>query len=343
MIWWYIYRVWSWYRDHPHMHASRLPYAGAFCLDEWSGHLWWASSTNSPACYMRAPADTDTGCSNVQERVSADTGCPHVRVSELGWTWSPIMITILRPHPIISTVSKNFSNHILSYKIGEAYCTALLICSGFVYWSKHNLKILRWNPINGLLSQVDMSFICFKVTSPNLISQGHQWSEVKISILVNRFFKVFFKVSGLYRHMDGLPKYLVSPNYVYWNNIVHLHMQIYFIYINCVCSIFIQDYPMKEVLCGSYLHEEYKAELINMVLDKLTPETLRWTNKPFFYYSRLYNIITFSFEKLKLWELLFQMCSQSSVISSKYHSCRLLFTTGSPRAFKIDNSQFSVE
>ena len=41
-----------------------------------------------------------------------------------------------------------------------------------------------------------------------------------------------------------------------------------------IISLF-QDYAMKEVLCGGYLADEYKPELIDMVLEKLTPDQVR--------------------------------------------------------------------
>ena len=36
-----------------------------------------------------------------------------------------------------------------------------------------------------------------------------------------------------------------------------------------------QYYPLDEVLCGGYLISEYKPDIINSVLEKLTPETIR--------------------------------------------------------------------
>lgn len=37
----------------------------------------------------------------------------------------------------------------------------------------------------------------------------------------------------------------------------------------------LHDFPLEEVLCAHYLQTEYKPELIDMVLDKLTPENMR--------------------------------------------------------------------
>ena len=37
----------------------------------------------------------------------------------------------------------------------------------------------------------------------------------------------------------------------------------------------VQEYELKEVLCGAFILEEYRPDLYNMVLDKLTPDTIR--------------------------------------------------------------------
>ncbi len=36
-----------------------------------------------------------------------------------------------------------------------------------------------------------------------------------------------------------------------------------------------KDYPMEEVLSGAYLFDEYNPDLIQSVLEKLTPDTVR--------------------------------------------------------------------
>lgn len=43
----------------------------------------------------------------------------------------------------------------------------------------------------------------------------------------------------------------------------------------CQCSGLMMDYPMNEVLSGCYLLEEFRPDLIKMVLDLLTPENMR--------------------------------------------------------------------
>ena len=217
---------------------------------------------------MRAPADNDTGRSNVRERVSADTGRPHVRglnrtpacagseqdARMCGW----LNLVTNYDHniattTIISTVSKNSSTHLLSYKIGGTYCTALLICSGFVYWSKHNLKIFRWNPINGRLSRLDMSSICFKVKSPNLISQGHQRPEVKISILVNRFSNVisqwFVSTYGWSAKTFGQSKLCILKQYI-----VHLHIHFFF-FLKHISGLHTAFWPRDALLYIVYIHK----------------------------------------------------------------------------------------
>ena len=37
----------------------------------------------------------------------------------------------------------------------------------------------------------------------------------------------------------------------------------------------LQDYPLKEILSGPYLLEDYDPSKIDMVLEKLVPETIR--------------------------------------------------------------------
>ena len=39
--------------------------------------------------------------------------------------------------------------------------------------------------------------------------------------------------------------------------------------------LYVQDYPLSEVLSAHYIHSQYKPELITMVLDKLLPTNMR--------------------------------------------------------------------
>jgi len=39
-----------------------------------------------------------------------------------------------------------------------------------------------------------------------------------------------------------------------------------------------QDYPINEVLSGGYLFDTYDADLIQSVLDKLTPQSARYAH-----------------------------------------------------------------
>lgn len=42
----------------------------------------------------------------------------------------------------------------------------------------------------------------------------------------------------------------------------------------------LQYYPLKEVLAAEYLLEDFRPDLIEMVLDKLRPEYVRWVPEP---------------------------------------------------------------
>jgi len=39
-----------------------------------------------------------------------------------------------------------------------------------------------------------------------------------------------------------------------------------------------QYYPLEEILAAEYLLEEFRPDLIEMVLDKLRPENVRWAH-----------------------------------------------------------------
>ena len=41
-----------------------------------------------------------------------------------------------------------------------------------------------------------------------------------------------------------------------------------------------QDFPINEVLSGGYLFDTYDADLIQSVLDRLTPQTARYSGSP---------------------------------------------------------------
>ena len=43
--------------------------------------------------------------------------------------------------------------------------------------------------------------------------------------------------------------------------------------------IYLQYYPLEEVLTAEYLLEEFRPDLIEMVLDKLRPENVRWVTQ----------------------------------------------------------------
>ena len=48
-----------------------------------------------------------------------------------------------------------------------------------------------------------------------------------------------------------------------------------FIYVFIDLFIYLQYYPLEEVLTAEYLLEEFRPDLIEMVLDKLRPENVR--------------------------------------------------------------------
>ncbi|KAL3863624.1 hypothetical protein ACJMK2_005374 [Sinanodonta woodiana] len=74
----------------------------------------------------------------------------------------------------------------------------------------------------------------------------------------------------------------------------------------------LHQYSLNEVLCASYLMTEYKPELINMVVDKLIPESMRisvvakkyegQTNNKEKWYGTSYKLENIPDEKLKKWK-----------------------------------------
>ncbi|KAK2166408.1 hypothetical protein LSH36_39g02052 [Paralvinella palmiformis] len=82
---------------------------------------------------------------------------------------------------------------------------------------------------------------------------------------------------------------------------------------NYTCSVAgaLHDYPLKEVLSGGYLIDEWRPELINTVMEKLTPESIRvmvigkkfegHTDLKETWYGTEYSLVTIPDKKIKEW------------------------------------------